>query len=224
MELRGKTILLTGSGSGIGSALATLLAAEGAHVFGLDLRPADSRPGVTTIQADITDARSIDHALAHIDAPIDMLINNAGLMRRGTLFDSTPEEFDALMNVHVKGSWLMLKHTLPRFAPHTTVVQMLSRHALTPPEDPALYALAKICADRMLDFFAQRYPQYAVKRLYPGPTDTPLARHGVKGAALKEKEQRMIAPEALALQIVTLIKEDKTRLEYMEETGEHSIS
>ncbi len=223
MQLRGTTVVLTGSGSGIGSALTEALAAEGALIYGLDLRPADPRPGVTPIQADITDPRSIEQALAQIPAPIDLLINNAGVMRRGALFDSTPEDFDLLMGAHVKGSWLMLKHALPRLAPTATIVQMLSRHALLPPADPALYGLAKGTADRMLDLFEQEYPQHRIVRLYPGPTDTPLARHGVEGEALKEKEQRMIAPEALAAQIVTLLKEDKSRLEFEEGTGGYRI-
>lgn len=223
MQLQGKSVLLTGSGSGIGSALAVLLASEGASVCGLDLRPAEPQPGITHLEADITDPVSIEHALGHITSPIDLLINNAGIMRRGGLFDSMPEDFDALMNVNVKGSWLMLKHALPRLSPDATIIQMLSRHALFPPADPALYALSKITADHMLAFFAQSYPQHRVVRLYPGPTDTPLARQGLNEAEQKAKEAHMITPASLSALIIQVLKEDKTRLEFDPHTREHHM-
>lgn len=225
MKLEKKTIILTGASSGIGQELMRLLLLEGARVYAFDRQtPATTHKAMTFVQMDLCDPPSIEAAFKRVKKPIDLLINNAGIMRRGKVLDSTEEEYDLLMDVNVKGSWLMLKHALPRLASDAAIVQMLSRHALYPPEDPALYAASKIAIDRILDFFERSYPQHPVKRIYPGPTDTPLAREGLTPEQQQEKAKTMFAPADLAALIITLIKEDKTKVEFDPRTWSHMMA
>lgn len=224
MNLKEKTILLTGGSSGIGHALSALLVDAGATVINFDLKePAEPVDGVTTISVDVTNADQIQKGLEEVDSEIDVLINNAGLMRRGTLLDSTEEEFDLLFDVSVKGSWLMLKYTQPKLKENATVVQMASRYALDLPTDPALYGLSKMMQKHLAEIFEETYPQYDVKVLFPGPVDTPLARYEVKGEALEAKEKIMESPEEIAELIVQLLEEDKKRLVYENEQNTYAL-
>lgn len=167
----------------------------------------------TSYDVDITNGDSVAEACSQIQKPIDILINNAGVMRRGSIFESSEEDFDLLFDVNVKGSWLVLKHALPILSPHATIVQMSSRHALSLPKDPALYGLTKRTTMDFADLIAKTYPEYSVKVLCPGPVDTPLAREGVSEKDFKEKQKIMCSPEDIALRTVELLEsETKTRL------------
>ncbi len=99
-DLTGRRALITGSGSGIGLALAKGLAANGAAVVlngrdGAKLEAAQAEiPGATTHVFDVTDTKAVAAAIARIEAdegPIDILVNNAGIQRRAPL-DEIAEE------------------------------------------------------------------------------------------------------------------------------------
>ncbi len=226
MDLRGKTVLLTGASSGIGLALARALSRRGCRIYALDRKPfPEEIPEVTALTADITRGGELRSALAAVEPPIDVVINNAGVMRRGTLFESSEEDFDLLFGVNVKGSWLVLREALPLLAARPVIVQMSSRHALRPPSDPALYALTKQTLMHFAENLARDWPAFTVKTLFPGPVDTPLARHGLEGTALAQKEKLLHPPEELAEQIVALIEsEAHTQLLYEEKTGKHVLA
>jgi NAD(P)-dependent dehydrogenase (short-subunit alcohol dehydrogenase family) len=219
----GKTILLTGGSRGIGYELAKTLCAQGAMVLSLDIKePRSPIPGCTTIHADIARGDAVRTALTSVTGPIDILINNAGVMRRGGLLESSEQDFDALFDVGVKGAWLVLREALPFLRPGAMIVQMCSRHALRPPTDPALYALSKQTCMHLAEAVARSHPQFVVKTLFPGPTDTEdVGRYGVEGAALEEKIKIMLPPAVVAEKIMELLASDKTRLEYEEPSGEY---
>lgn len=78
LEVNGKTIVVTGTASGIGLSVAELLTKCGATVISLDRNPT-SAPVAQHITLDLADSASIDAAVAHIDGPVDALINVAGI-------------------------------------------------------------------------------------------------------------------------------------------------
>ncbi|PIQ76794.1 hypothetical protein COU78_04355 [Candidatus Peregrinibacteria bacterium CG10_big_fil_rev_8_21_14_0_10_49_24] len=214
MNLSGKHVLITGTSSGIGKAITLLLLRKGALVSAMDRRTMKEKvENWTSYDVDITNGKEVAAACAQIQQPIDVLINNAGVMRRGSLLESSEEDFDLLFTVNVKGSWLVLKHALPKLTEHATIVQMSSRHALSLPKDPALYGLTKRATMDFADLVAKTYPQYSVKVLCPGPVDTPLAREGVSEEDFREKQKIMCSPEDIAKRTVELLEsETKTRL------------
>ncbi|HEX6345656.1 bifunctional aldolase/short-chain dehydrogenase [Umezawaea sp.] len=116
--LTGRVAFVTGAGSGIGRAIATRLAAEGACVVVAD-RDASSATtvadelGAVAVTADVTDedqvAAALDAAvLAH--GGVDLVVNNAGLSISKPLLDTTAEDWDRQHDVMARGSFLVAKH------------------------------------------------------------------------------------------------------------------
>lgn len=225
MQLRDTCVLITGASTGIGRATALKLLEKGAHIYSLERTPMQEKiEGWTSFDVDITQSDQIAHAIAAIDEPIDIVMNNAGIMRRGQLFDSSETDFDDLMAVNVKGCWLVLKHALPKLRPDATIVQMCSRHALNLPVDPALYGLTKRIMMDMSDLIAKTYPDLQVKILCPGPVDTALARINVSEKAFKEKQKIMTTPEDIAEKTIALLESStKSKLIFDTRTYTHLL-
>jgi NAD(P)-dependent dehydrogenase (short-subunit alcohol dehydrogenase family) len=222
--IQGKTIVLTGGSSGIGFELAMQLAAKGNTVYSFDRRPFPlQQEGVHAIVVDITNDQDVRQGMEQIPGPIHVLFNNAGMMRRGTIFDAPEEDFDTLFGVHVKGSWLMLRRARPKLANDAMIVQMSSVHALHRSVNPGLYTLAKQAVAEMARNIAQQEPQYTVKILFPGPVDTPLARFDVTGKALEEKKKIMETAESVAAKIIRFLESEGAELHYDSETQEYTV-
>ena len=124
--LDGRLALVTGSGQGIGFALARGLAEHGAAVVlnGRNAGKIDEAVNTLRIaghqahaaQFDVTDASSIKPAIARIEAtigPIDILINNAGIQHRAPLQDFPDEEWDRLIRTNLTGAFLVSKAVAP---------------------------------------------------------------------------------------------------------------
>ena len=110
------TIIITGTSSGIGFALAEFFGKKGNQVFGLSRKPASSEH-FKTILTDITDNDQVQNAVAEIlktEKRIDVLINNAGIGMVGAVEDSSQEEILKLFNLNLVGSVQMMTAVLPK--------------------------------------------------------------------------------------------------------------
>src|SRR5579875_2633859 len=103
-RLAGKTAIVTGGASGIGRATAALFLAEGAQVCVVD-RDAADLPGALALQADVTQRPDLAPVLDRFGR-VDILVTGAGFSSGGTATDIKPEDFEAVMRVHVWGTWL----------------------------------------------------------------------------------------------------------------------
>jgi 3-oxoacyl-[acyl-carrier protein] reductase len=140
-----RVAVVTGSARGIGAATARRLAADGLAVAVLDLHEADAAATVDAIEAiggralavgaDVSDpdqvASSIDRVVDVLGAPT-VLVNNAGVTRDNLLFKMSVEDWDTVLNVHLRGSFLMTravqKHMVE--ANHGRIVNLSSTSAL----------------------------------------------------------------------------------------------
>jgi 3-oxoacyl-[acyl-carrier protein] reductase len=115
--LDGRTAVITGGAQGIGYAIAQRFVAEGARVVLGDLDPEATEAAVATlggsavahaVRADVTDAAAVQ---ALVDAAVetfgglDIMVNNAGITRDATMRKMTEEQFDQVIDVHLKGCW-----------------------------------------------------------------------------------------------------------------------
>ena len=129
MRLAGKAAIVTGAGGGIGRATAQAFAAEGAKVTVVDINPAAAQQtadaitaaGGTAIAAtadvsDEVDIRSVVAATVEAFGTVDVVFNNAGIIRRTTVSEISVDEWDRVFAVNVRSIFLMCREVVPIMA------------------------------------------------------------------------------------------------------------
>ncbi|WP_308493016.1 SDR family NAD(P)-dependent oxidoreductase [Microbacterium terrisoli] len=129
MRLENKKAIVTGGAGGIGRATSLAFAAEGAAVAVVDLNQ-DAAAAVVdeiraaggtalAIAADVSSEADIARVVATVHSEfggIDVVFNNAGIIRRTTAVETTVEEWDRVFGVNVRAIFLMCKHVVPIMA------------------------------------------------------------------------------------------------------------
>lgn len=147
-EFAGLTALVTGGASGIGLATARLLAARGARVVCLDLKPENVPEPLIGIQVDVSDETGVRTAVGEAArrlGGIDILVNNAGIGAQGTIEDNTDDEWRRVFEVNVFGMVRVTRAALPhlRRSHSAAIVNTCSIAATAGLPDRALYSATK---------------------------------------------------------------------------------
>jgi NAD(P)-dependent dehydrogenase (short-subunit alcohol dehydrogenase family) len=186
-ELSGLTAVVTGGGSGIGLATARLLAARGAAVAVLDLKPAGEFIGLS---ADVTDDESVRAAVAAAAerlGGIDILVNNAGVGAAGTVADNPDDEWHRVYDVNVVGIVRVTRAALPylRASAHAAVVNTCSIAATAGLPQRALYSATKGAVLSLTLAMAADHIHEGIRVncVNPGTADTPWVGRLLAAAA-----------------------------------------
>src|SRR5690625_836909 len=117
-----RVAIVSGAARGIGAATASRLASEGASVAVIDLDESAAAaaaeslgaPKAVGIGADVSDEQSVESAIERVVAELGgahILVNNAGVTRDNLLFKMSEDDWDTVMNVHLRGAFNMSKAT-----------------------------------------------------------------------------------------------------------------
>ena len=158
MRLAGKAAVITGAGVGIGRATARLFAGEGAAVAVADLNPVTGRETVGMIeaaggkaffvQADVSQAEAVQEMLRQAQSHfgrIDILFNNAGIVKQGRVEDSTVEDWNAQIATTLTSVFLGCKYAIPilRAQGGGVLINMASVAGMMGIVNRAVYSAAK---------------------------------------------------------------------------------
>ncbi len=135
MELDGKVGIVTGSGSGIGRAIALLFAREGARIAVADVMDDTGIETVKMIESnggkamyvhcDVSKAKEAEEAVrstVKMFGGLDILVNNAGIELAGTVVELSEADWDKVLNINLKGVFLMSKYAVPELAKRRGVI------------------------------------------------------------------------------------------------------
>jgi len=126
MRLDGRKVIVTGAGQGIGRSIALKMAQEGADIAVVEWNPDTGVQTQREVEAlgrrslffavDVADRRQVEKMVAEVISTfgqIDILVNNAGFDRPGNLLKTKEEDWDAVLDVHLKGTLNCIQAVIP---------------------------------------------------------------------------------------------------------------
>ena len=195
MKLVGENALVTGAGQGIGRAIAAQLLESGANVAILELKPegaeraraelsrmAPSRR-VTAVVGSVTSAKDVqaafDRAERDLGGPVSMLVNNAGVAVLSLVADMTEEDWDHVMDVNLKGTFLCSREFSRRLIGSGVpggVVNISSLNCTAATDGLGHYCAAKAAVAHFTKVCAAEWGRYGLRAnaIAPGSIRTPL--------------------------------------------------
>ncbi len=190
MRLKGKVCVVTGGARGIGRGIVEAFAREGAErVWALDLNDADfpalqkSFPAVTGAAVDVTDSAAVGALVERIrgeSGRVDVLVNNAGITRDALIQKMTDADWDAVINVNLKGVFIMTRAVAPLMmeAGKGAIVSISSVVGLDGNIGQTNYAATKGGVVSMTKGWAREFARKGAKvrvnAVSPGYTRTPM--------------------------------------------------
>jgi NAD(P)-dependent dehydrogenase (short-subunit alcohol dehydrogenase family) len=196
-RLEGKVCLITGAGSGIGQASARLFAKEGALVVVADIDAKAAKATVAAIrkaggeaaaeQVDVTDEADTVALVRRVVKRfkrVDVLFNNAGISGVGDVLETTPDLFDRVMNVNVRGLFMMSRATVPQMIKQRSgsIINMSSCIAEIGLARRVSYAASKGAVLSMTKSMQVDLAQHGIRvnALLPGTILTPFVERYLK--------------------------------------------
>lgn len=198
MRLKGKTILISAAGQGIGRASALACRAEGANVIATDINEAaleslhaEASGGIETRRLDVTDPAAII-ALASDIAPLDGLFNCAGFVHNGNILDCSDDDWDFSFNLNVKAMFRIMKAVMPGMldrAQSTGTASILNMASMASSvkgfPNRMAYGASKAAVIGLTKAVAADFVKQGLRcnALCPGTVDTPSLRGRIAASA-----------------------------------------
>lgn len=205
--MAGKIAAVTGAASGIGQAASRRLLDAGWVVYGLDLSAAKlavtlSSSSFQPVACDVADAASVIAAFAAIGDRLNALICCAGVLRTSRLEEMPIEDFDLVLNVNLRGTFLCAQKALPALRAAATqddpsrVVLLSSVAAIRPKIISGAYAASKAGVSQLCRVMAAEWAPSGVlvNALAPGTVDTPMIHAVADATAAKGYRPSGVSP------------------------------
>ncbi|EME51149.1 3-alpha(Or 20-beta)-hydroxysteroid dehydrogenase [Rhodococcus ruber BKS 20-38] len=218
-ELDGGSVLVTGGSSGIGAAVATILAGEGAGVVVADVLDDEGTRHAATlgngskfVHLDVTDEAQWSEAVAVAESigPLRALINNAGILAVGTIEEQTRVEFERVLQVDLVGQWLGMHVAGPALRRgRGVVVNVSSTAGLIGYAGLGAYVASKWALRGLTKTAALEFAPDGVRvcSVHPGPIDTPMTAGMDRGIAATQPIPRFGSPEEVARMVRFVVTE-----------------
>lgn len=188
MFFNNKTVVITGGAKGIGGACSRVFYRENARIVILDTDPLGQQLATELgdralfVPCDVSKEAQVKQAMEQAAATfggIDMLVSNAGIQRYSTVTETSEEEWDLVMNVNLKSSFLCAKHAIPFMQKRGqgVVINVSSVQAFICQKTVAPYVTSKTALLGLTRSIAVDYgPQIRCVAVCPGTIDTPMLR------------------------------------------------
>lgn len=211
-RMTGHNAIITGGARGIGAAIARRFVGEGAtvtigDVLHLEGEELADRLGESArfSPLDVTDSRSWAAALAAAEdayGPVSILVNNAGILRMGSIVDQEPESFRQVFDVNLYGAWLGMHTVVPslRRAGGGVVINLSSTAGLMGYADLGAYTASKWGLRGLTKTAALELGRDRIRvcSIHPGPIRTPMTAEMDEAMAAAQPIARFGTPEEIA--------------------------
>ena len=228
LSLEGRTALVTGAASGIGRATALLLAQSGAAVVVNHLGRAQEAQGVVdqvmagggkawAVEADVSSSKDVARMVAQLLqvpglGPIDVLVNNAGIIQEKPFLETTDEDWARMLSVDLSSVFVMCRALLPGMVArgHGVVVNIASDLGVLGRAGFAPYCAAKAGVIGLTRSLAREFaPAIRVNAIAPGPVETAMLSPDSMSAEtlaleLEIPQRRFAHPEEIAATVLFL--------------------
>ncbi|HET6507977.1 MAG TPA: SDR family oxidoreductase [Baekduia sp.] len=200
MSARGRRIVVTGAGSGIGLATCELHRARQDHVVGLDVQATRAADGFPIVDVDLRDPEAVERAIATAATMlggIDVLVCCAGVSRRGSVETTEAAEWDDVFAVNVRAAYLCARAALPhlRQGRDAAIVNVASQFGLVATGGYVAYCASKAALIHLTRAMAVDHGPEGIRvnAVCPGPTETPMLLGDLDaGAGQAGEVQRVI--------------------------------
>ncbi|MES0827799.1 SDR family NAD(P)-dependent oxidoreductase [Ruegeria sp. SCP11] len=184
MKFEGKTALVTGAAGGIGASLVQRLRAEGARVAVAD-RSVDGIEADAHLPGDLLDASYADElprAAADALGRLDIVVNNAGVITRGSVTETMDQDWALSMGVNVEAPFRICRAAIPIIAENGggAIVNTASCWGLSPGPNHAVYCMTKAAIASLTQCMGMDHAHQGVRinAVCPNEVNTPMLRSG----------------------------------------------
>lgn len=190
-----QVVLITGSAGGIGRATAAVFQEAGWYVIGVDRNSEQELPVDRFVQTDIADEVSnqeLFSSVAKQEGRLDALVNNAAIQIAKSLVETTPDEWDMVMNSNLRGVYLAIRHSYPLLKVASgAIINVSSVHAVATSANIAAYATSKGALSALTRALAIELSDdnIRVNAVLPGAVDTPMLRAGLRRGHLAGEDE-----------------------------------